>query len=215
MALGLNLGGGSGSITPICKWDSRSGRMFIVNREDGQDQLQEVGAGTFKACMDLENIEVGSIAFVAGMAPDFHLVKYGEKLPPIPTENHKAGCRLLLKLSKELGGEVREIASTAKSFLRAMDELHNAYLAGVQANPNKLPIVILKGSTAVVSGEGQRKSTNWAPQWEIIGWAPRPQDLVYTPRTLSTPVAASKPPTTGSTPLAAPVAAVADPDDFG
>jgi len=216
MALGLNLGGNGGSITPICKWDSRSGRMFIINRQDGQDEQVEV-TDRFRAVMDLENIEVGSIAFVAGMAPDFHVVKFGEKVPAPPTENHKPGCRVLVKLAKDLGGDIREIASNAKSFLKGIDELHTAYLTGAKANPGKLPVVKLNKSVAIISGEGARKSTNYSPSFEITAWVDRPTDLVYSPKTPSIAAAANAggPPSTGSTPLAAPMPMVAGDDDFG
>ena len=210
MAMGINYAG-SGSITPICKWNSQSGRMFFLNR-DGDDV--EI-TNTFKAVMDLENLEVGSIAFVAGMAPDFHLVRIGDRIPAPPTDNHKPGCRVMCKLSKELGGEIREIASNAKTFLRGMDALHDAYIEGVKANPGKLPVVTITGSVPVTSGDASKKQTHYAPNFSIAGWVARPADLQYSPRAPSQAQAHKAPPSTGSTPMAAPVAAqTVSEDDF-
>jgi len=70
---------------------------------------------------------------------------------------------------------------------------------------------------AIISGEGARKSTNYSPSFEITAWVDRPTDLVYSPKTPSVAAAANAggPPSTGSTPLAAPMPMVAGDDDFG
>lgn len=219
MALGLNFesAGGGGDIIPIVKYDARAGRIF---RRDfiGSGEYENVDiTRAFKAVIDMENIEVGSIAFGTG-APQFALVPLGKTPPPPPTPEHKTGARLLCKLGKDCGGDIREIASTAKAFLRGLDELHNAYLAGVIDNPGKLPVVVLADTIGITSGEGAKKSTNYQPVFEITGWVPRPADLVYVPRAqASAPAPAAAAPTrapaTGSRPATPPPAASAD--DFG
>ena len=72
---------------------------------------------------------------------------------------------------------MREFASSAKAVITAMDGLHTAFEKGCAANPGKLPVVAMTGTTAIVSsGQGQ-KSTNYSPILEIVRWVTRPQDL--------------------------------------
>ena len=182
MALGLvTESNGGGDFNKVVKFDARAGRMFRVDREqDGGGQWQtdnvEVTNG-FTAVMDLENIEVGWMLFAAGVAPQITVVKLGEPLPPRPSDQHKQGFRMMMKLGKASGGDVRELAATSKAVLGAVDDLHNAYEAGKKENPGKLPLVALTGSKAIVStGKGQ-SSTNYAPIFEIQKWLDRPSDL--------------------------------------
>lgn len=181
MALGLSTESGGGDFTPVVKFDARAGRMFRVDREqDGGGNWNtnnvEITNG-FTAVMDLENIEVGWLLFAAGVAPQLTLVKLGQTLPARPSDQHKQGFRMLMKLGKSSGGDVREIAATSKAVLGAVDELHTAYEAQKAANPGKLPVVALTGSKAIVStGKGQ-SSTNYAPIFEIQKWVDRPAEL--------------------------------------
>lgn len=182
MALGLQTeSGGGGDFNKVIKFDARAGRMFRVDREQDASgswntENVEVTNG-FTAIMDLENIEVGWCLFAAGVAPQLSLVKLGQPLPQRPSDQHKQGFRMMMKLGKSSGGDVREIAATSKAVLGAVDDLHNAFEAGRAANPNKLPVVALTGSKAIVStGKGQT-STNYAPIFEITKWVDRPADL--------------------------------------
>ena len=206
MGLGLNLGSAdsSAAIIPHIKYDARAGRIFRVDREDGISEQIDITNG-FKAIFDLENVEVGYIMFAAGQAPDFRMVPLGSPLPAKPSDDHKHGVRFLVKLAAAQGGDVREISSTAQAFLGAINSLHNQYEDSASANPGKLPVVALKG---VITMKTQ-KSTNYAPEFEIVGWAARPADLPV--KVAAAPVRASAP-STGSTKVSAPVAAE---DDFG
>lgn len=233
MALGMNLNGGSGdtNIVPYVKYDSRAGRFSRADRKQGADgsYINEIVdiTSTFKAVLDLENIEIGHFKFAAGAAPQSILVPLGTQIPAKPDADWKQGVRFMLKLHASCGGDVRECTSNAASFIRGFDALHDAYEAGKKANVGKLPIVSLKSTQPVTSGQGAKKSTNYEPQFEIVGWAPRPNDLVFVPKSAGAdvpvaPVAAA--PSTGSTPVGPPVvkaAAVAAPalagadDGFG
>lgn len=182
MALGLQTeSGGGGDFNKVVKFDARAGRMFRVDREqDGggswNTENVEVTNG-FTAVMDLENIEVGWCLFAAGVAPQLTLVPLGQPLPARPSDQHKQGFRMMMKLGKASGGDVREISATSKAVLGAVDELHNAYEAGKAANPGKLPVVALTGSKPIVStGKGQT-STNYSPIFEIKSWIDRPAEL--------------------------------------
>lgn len=234
MALGLNYssGGDNGDIVPFVKYDARAGRFFRNDRTEQNGTYANNAVditSTFKAVVDMENIEVGYLLFAAGSAPAFMLVKLGDPMPHKPADGKwKQGARIMMKLHSSCGGDVRETSSNAAAFLKGIDELHTAYEAGKAANPGKLPIVVLKTTIPVTSGSGDKKSTNYQPVFEIAGWAPRPVDLVHVAKG-STQQASAAPatqpasaPSTGSTQVSAPPAApaakqpeMADADDFG
>jgi hypothetical protein len=215
-----------GDFLPIVKYDSRAGRMFRRDRVDvgGQFTNEDIDiTNGFKAIVDLENVEVGWCNFNTGGAPDFSLVPMGTALPGRPSPNHKNGVRIMLKLSKECGGEkpIRELASVAKAFLSGVEELYIAYSAAKGDNPGKLPVVALKTTTPIKSGSGEKTSTNYRPKFEIVSWAAR-GDLVFEAksageRPLSNGTTTSAP-STGSTVVGAPVGKqpeLADADEFG
>lgn len=234
MALGFNYssgGGDNGDIVPFVKYDARAGRFFRNDRSEQNGAYSNNAVditSNFKAVMDLENLEVGYLLFAAGSAPAFMLVKLGDPMPNKPADGKwKQGLRVMMKLSADCGGDVRETSSNAAAFLKGFDELHSLYEAGKTANPGKLPIVVLKTTMPITSGSGDKKSTNYQPVFEISGWAPRPKDLVHIAKGSATAPAqtstsgaagATTPPSTGSTQVGAPAAkqaAMADADDFG
>ncbi len=230
MALGLNYGSGAGGgdIIPFVKYDARAGRLFRNDRTESNGQYTNEAAditSNFKAVFDLENIEVGYMKFGTGSVPEFLLVKLGDPMPHRPADPaFKQGARLMMKLHSTCGGDVREIAGNAASFLKGIDELHNTYEAARAANPGKLPVVTLKTTIPITSGQGQKKSTNYQPVFEITGWAPRPADLVHVAKgsnvqqSASPSTAPAAAPSTGSTQVGAPTAKqpeMADADDFG
>lgn len=185
MALGLTTESGGGDYTDIIKFDARAGRMFRIDRSQdsgGQWQTDQVEiTNGFSAIFDLDNIEVGWALFAAGVAPQFSMVELGQPLPAKPSDTHKQGFRIMLKLGKSSGGDLREFASCAKAVISSVDALHEAFLAGRKTNAGKLPVVSLTGSTAIVSeGKGQ-KSTNYSPIFEITKWVDRPAELGAVP----------------------------------
>lgn len=223
MALGLDLSSPeSGEIIPIVKFDAKAGRMFRRDRVNGENDIVDI-TRSFKAVFDFENIEVGTINFDTGSAPDFAVARIGEPAPARPSDKHRPGARVLVKLAKDCGGDIRELASTAKAFLNGLNAAHDAYLAGVKDNPGKLPVVALKDTTPITTGEGAKKSTNYAPLFEIVSWVDRPADLVYVPKLRSVrpeaQAATSAPPSTGSSRVSAPsddyVPGFDDASDFG
>jgi len=210
--------GEAGSYLPIIKYDARSGRLSRRERENGESNDVDI-TRNFKAIFDFENVEIGWINFNTGGAPDFRVARYADGTSVAKPEveegeiNHfKRGVRLVVKLSKECGGDVREFASNAAAFLDGTKALMDAYEKGVKANPGKLPVVEFKDSIAKTSSGGALKTTNYVPMWEITDWVKRPADLVYTPRSSSAPSSSSNgPASTGSTKVSAP----AGDDDFG
>jgi hypothetical protein len=221
VALGINYESTGGDFLPIVKFDCRAGRMFRRDRANGENTDVDI-TRSFKAVVDLENLETGWMNFDTGGAPEFAMAVFGKAaVPDKPSDKHRLGVRLVLKLHKDCGGDVREFAGNAKSLVRGVDGLHDAYLAGVKENQGKLPVVVLEDTTPITTGEGARKSTNYAPVFKIVNWVSRPEDLVHEPRSSSAAPAAAKatnagsPPSTGSTRVPPPAAAPAADDDFG
>ncbi len=230
MALGMNFnsGGDGGDIVPYVKYDSRAGRISRADRNQAADgsygnEVVDITL-TFKAVIDMENIEIGFFLFTAGAAPQMLVVPIGEVMPQKPAgEGWKQGARVMMKLHQSCGGDVREMSGNAASFLRGFDELHTAYEADKASNPGKLPVVVLKSAQPVTTGQGAKKSTNYQPVFEITGWAPRPNDLVFVSKAAAgqktaTTASPSTAPSTGSTPVSAPAAKQLETvgaDDFG
>lgn len=222
MAFGFNYESSAGDIIPIVKFDARAGRFFRIDRVDGVNNPIDITT-SFKAVMDFENIEVGYINFPAGGAPEFRVAPIGQPMPENPGGKFRQGIRMLLKLGKDCGGDVREISTTAKAVLGAFDTCHNEYLAGVKANPGKLPVVALETTVPITTqGRDEKgnpvKTTNYAPVFKIASWVDRPADLVFSPKNggdVASPAAHASPPSTGSTQVSAPAPVADSEDDFG
>ncbi len=198
MALGIPMGGNR---TPIVKYDARAGRWFRV---DGKDSVVDVSNG-FAAVFDLQQIEIGWAKFVSGSPPDTSFVRVPSPMPAQPTPDHKRSVRLLLKLGRSAGGDVRELMSGAAIVMQAIDQLHDAYTAAPEALQGLLPVVACPSTEAVSISTGAGKSTNYKPVLQIVSWVPRPADLPLTdapqPKLVAAPAA---PPSTGSTPVPPP-----------
>lgn len=208
MALGFNTEGRSGGdILPIVKFDAKSGDFIARKREQGSDgiweNIEEEVALPFKAIFDFANIEVGWLSFSSG-APDFHMVKYGERMPAQPSPEHKQAFRIRI-YSKALG--LREFSHSSKTMLRAIDALHNQFLADQAANPGKVPVVEVSGLETVKVNSPQGELRFKAPKWSIVSWAAKPEamDGAATPAPTAAPAPVAKP--------AAPAKAVADDQD--
>jgi hypothetical protein len=214
-----------GDFLPIVKYDARAGRFFRIDWDGADNEPVDITA-EFKALVDFENVEVGWIAFPPNSAPSFVLVPIGNQLPARPSELHKNGIRFLMKLSKGCGGDkpLREIASVAKAFLSGVEAVYNEYVAQKAQHPGALPVIAMIKSTPITSGSGTKSSTNYQPQLKIVGWAPRPVDLVPQPRGQAQPAQGSfatgngSAPATGATRAAPPPqqqTQTVQPDDFG
>ncbi len=181
MSLGLNTGSADGDYADLIKFDARAGRMFRCDRAQAAGGAWETDnveiTDGFQAIFEMNAIEVGWGLFVAGAAPSFVLTPLGQPIPARPSDQHKQIFRLRVKLGKSCGGDVREFASQAKAVISAVDALHSAYEAEVAANPGKLPVVVLNGSTPVVSSGKGQTSTNYSPNLSIVAWAPIPPEF--------------------------------------
>lgn len=172
MALGL----GNGEFTPFVKYNAKSGRWSI--RKDKKDV--EVPAPTFVA--DMSHIRTGWFYLRDGAAPEKIYHKSRTEKAPRPdrkwTDNGKeklcfmAGAELNLFSPKFFDGVV-EFLTTSFTALGSLDELDDAYIAGVVANPGKLPVVEC-ASTEPVKGD---YGINYKPIFKITGWVDAPAEL--------------------------------------
>ena len=128
------------SFLPIVKFDARDGKFTRVDRVQDEvgswkSELHEIPADDFEVIADLANLQIGWIHFGGnGQAPDFRMVGLDDDIGDRPSDKHKEGFRLKIKLTNGAGDDVREMASTAIGLWKSMDELHCAYEKGVTKN---------------------------------------------------------------------------------
>ena len=175
--LGFQKTSSGGDFLPIVKFDARSGRMFRVDRVQGSDgdwnSHQEDITGDFVAVFDFTNVEVGWIC-LSGSQPSFAVAPVGQPQPVRPNIDHRQGFRMPVLLDVSCGGGVHEFSSQAKSVLRQIDELHDAYLAAPESKEGKQPIVKLLGTTPIETRHPMGTTVNYAPNFKIVGWVDRP-----------------------------------------
>lgn len=222
-----------GDFLPIIKYNAQAGIFTRIDRVDSGNGFESVPTmiegSDFKAQFDLEHAETGWIDFATGTIPSFVMIKMsalekGAAFPIQPTEKHKNGIRVMIKLASDIADgtpRIREFAGNSQALLLAFAGLFEQYDAGRAANPGLLPVVMLDGKPMPVkSGSGMKTSTNFHPKFRITGWAPR-GDLA--PRPGSQPAgnghaATQVAPATGARPAAPPAAKpkpAADASDFG
>jgi hypothetical protein len=182
--MGLNITTQSGSFDPWVKFNGKSGRWYIKGA-DGEEV--EVNPTSFVA--DFEGIKTGWLWFAAGLAPDRVWDKSIKEAAPKPSENHKRGFSLRLFSQNTFGGVV-DLSSSSMHICNAINELYEAYEAGLAANPGMVPVVKYNGTSAMKDKHG----TNYKPNFSIEKWVARPaafeSDAAPAPQAAPAPVAA-------------------------
>lgn len=161
--------GGEGGFKVYVKYNAKAGRFYT--KEDKPDS-SEYEVTNFTAIFDIDNIKTGWFLFAPGVAPVKQYDPSLTEASPKPGEGFKRGFELDVFSEKNFGG-LREFSSTAGSVIEAMNDLHDHWLAGANANPGKLPVVKCVGVLPVTSKHG----TNYKPQFEIVSWADRPAEM--------------------------------------
>jgi len=175
MSLGLNTETkNTGDILSIIKFDAKAGEFLVENRSPNGDgtwsrDYDELKL-PIKLVMDLGDIDVGWLSFASG-APDFQMVKVGDKVPAQPSPEHKQAFRVRV-FNKSLG--LREFSHSAKTVMRAMDDLHNQFEAERGANMGKIPVVEIPECTTVRVQTPQGELRFKAPAWKIVSWIDAP-----------------------------------------
>jgi len=157
---------------PMLKFDARVGTFNLQNRvlENGKWTTEQRDVtDDFRAVFDLANLQRGWIRFSQRAAPDMAMVAAGEDPGDAPSPDHKEGIRLIVKMDGMLGGDVREFLSTSLAIWNSISELHDKYLDGVVEHVDELPVVDLI--------EVRKSGKAYTPVFQIVSWAPRPDEL--------------------------------------
>ena len=180
MALGFQetTSSGGGDFLPIMKFSAKDGSFVRQDRHQGADGHWEKSETEmelpFKVVMDMDQIEVGFIAFTT-TGPDFRFVQVGEPMPVKPSDEHKEGFRIRM-YNKEIG--LREMSSSSKIVRNQMNDLHDAYLSGKADNLGKVPVIEITGSDRIqIETKAQGTQTFRSPKWAIAGWVDRPAGM--------------------------------------
>jgi hypothetical protein len=211
MAFMSSSSGEGGDFKVYVSYNAKAGRWYT--KEDKPDAAQfEVTDMT--AVFDMDNLQTGWFLFAPGVAPVKTFDPSLSQAAPSPGEGFKRGFQIDVFSSKNLLG-VREFSATAGIVIDAMNDLHDHWLAGKDANAGKLPVVKCVGVTPVTNKHG----TNYKPQLEIVAWVDRPAELAGAPAKPAPAAQAAAPPPAAAQhapppAAAAPVAASADEVEF-
>ncbi len=199
-----------GEFTVYVKYNAKAGRFYTKKDEPDAEEFEVTN---MTAIFDMDNIQTGWFLFAPGVAPVKHMDPSLSEPAPSPGEGFKRGFQLNLFSEKNLLG-LREFSSTAGAVIDAMNDLHDAWLAGKDANPGKVPVVRCAGVDPVTNKHG----TNYKPRFEIVKWADRPAELAGAVKAAAAPAPAAPPPAASAPaqhtppPAKAPEPAMADDD---
>lgn len=184
----------NGDFTPILSYKANQGRLYVRDRQQMPDGTwdtteTEVTKAEPTFAVDFGALEVGWCHFVAGAAPQWLMVAYGQPVPNRPASpgqddkgkdlNYRNGFRV--KVAGNAIGGVREFAGNSAALINGMNELHTTYEASSEAAMGKIPVVKMVNTIAVKTGQ----STNFQPVFAIQAWVDRPD--VLGPRTVPAP----------------------------
>jgi hypothetical protein len=206
----------SGDFTPVLAYKANQGRLYVRDRvQDAGGQWETTETEVTQAqppfAVDFGSLQVGWCHFVAGAAPQWAMVPYGQPMPERPVSpgnddkgkalNYRQGFKVLVA-GNAIGG-VRELAGNSAALITGMNELHSQYEAAPEAAMGKIPVVKLVNTIPVKTGQ----STNFQPVFVIQAWVDRPD--ILGPRTVAAPKAGPAP---RPTPQPAPAASTVRPE---
>ena len=187
----------SGDFMPVLAYKANQGRLYTRDRvQDANGNWEAIETEVTKAqpsfALDFGTLEVGWVHFVAGAAPSWMMVPYGQPIPERPASpgnddkgkqlNYRQGFRM--RVAGNAIGGVRELAGNSNALITGMNEVHTTFEASPEAAMGKIPVVKMTDTIAVKTGQ----STNFQPVFEIVAWVDRPD--VLGPRTVPAPQAA-------------------------
>ena len=169
--MALNIGGSEG-FTPYLKYNAKAGRFYI--RPAGA--TEDVELMNPRLAIDMANAHAGWVCFQEGLPPekvwDTSLV---ERTPrPAGTLKWKRGFEVMVYGPDKVQGRnvtigLLEWSSSAGSTADAINKMHDAYLAGMGANPGKVPVYVGTGVIPITGAYG----TNYEPRFELKSWVER------------------------------------------
>ena len=120
---------------------------------------------------DLANLAEGWIHLEKGKRP-IRLFDPDGGFPPPPHPEAKQGILVRVKMQGVASG-VGELTLSQGGALKALDRLHDQYVAEREKHKDQVPIVGVAGR--------EQFGLAWAPVLRLQGWAPRPVDLPCSP----------------------------------
>jgi hypothetical protein len=178
MAFGKRRGG---DFLPVLKFDARVGTFYTQDRvchnNEWSNEQHDVTEG-LTLIIDVKNAQQGWFRYPKGAAPEMVLAAPdATNIGECPGDGYKEGIRVLAKIPGDAAG-TRELASTALGFYAGLDELHDKYLAERDEHPGKLPLCELVECREKKLASG----SSWEPEFEIIDWVDRPNDMPREPQ---------------------------------
>jgi len=173
--MGLPSGSNGAEILARIQYDAKAGKWHRVDRTQNASgewvtDMVEMDKGDMFVA-DLAGIEIGWIAF-SSTGPDFKMVPNGQSIGPRPSDQHKSGFRMKVALRGE--DQPRTLASTAKSVVGVIDDLHTK---ASEAPAGQVPVVKIAGTRVIETNGPSGKTRNYAPLLEIVKYVPRPPAL--------------------------------------
>ena len=174
--------GTGGDFMPLMIYQAKAGRLYRRDRIGGAAGFEnidtELPAGT-RFVWDFGAIQVGWAFFAPGQAPSWAMVPLGQPMPAAPSKDHRQGFRAFLygTFGSSEARHIREFATTAKTVLGSVDELHSAFEAAPEAATGKVPVVEYAGADPIKTTNAHGVQTNFRPRFTIVQWIDRPADL--------------------------------------
>ena len=156
---------GDEQVVPYVKFNAKE-KVWSVNDTNGG--ITDITPP--KLLIDLEHLQTGWFRFREAQAPDIVLDSPGTEAPEPDGENHKRGFHVTV-FSRDHG--VREMSSNSLMLKTAFKRLYNEWEGKKAGFPGKVPLVEVTDHTTVQGCYG----TNYRPEFAIVGWHNRPDEL--------------------------------------
>lgn len=176
----------TGDGTNFVKFNGKAGRWYV--KKDGAEV--EIQNPVFVA--DLANAKRAWMHFQEGMAPNVIYFPTHDAQVAKPSDNHKLGISVML-FSNQLFGGVVKLESNSINTCKAISDLYDLYTKSEESKKGMLPVVKVTGATPVKGNYG----TNYAPQFVIEKYIPRPAEFdiqaepAHQPAAQAAPIASS------------------------
>ena len=145
----LNIGG-TGTLKPWVKFNSKADKWFVRGPEGGEVEIQRP---TF--IIDLKNIATGWFRFAQGQAPERRIDPSLEHVAPSPGDGFKRGFVVMCFSPKFFGGAV-EMSSASLHLSNSIRDIYAKFKdeEGKLENRGKVPVVACVGSDAMKDKHG-------------------------------------------------------------
>jgi hypothetical protein len=171
-----------GEYVPRVKFNAKEGRAFRVDREQGAD------GGWENADIDITDTFAFMADFEGAQQGYWNRQTYQEVMAPVTDEpparpegkgpDGKATwavqIKVIVKLARTCGGDVRAFAASSDSVIGALEAVYDKWAKAPERTAGLVPAIRLTRVTA----ERGKQGKNYVPTFEIVKWVQRPEDLV-------------------------------------